>query len=291
MRTIILWILIILTFWMDGCGTSSLVTLQPEDPVGIEQDPSGASSINLLIDIPLPGFIPRQINLIEEEIASTSLPIFSPNYAVIWTGSVTNGQVLAQSRSDLAIRLEACTLPSGEQSLTARLYNPLDFGLFFPLTEATLPLTVDPGCESLQLDIEVFTLPATSRGDPELLTLRARVQNVDSGDLLAVPIMVELAADGGSLGSSSGTTNLEGTFQTTATLTSGQPFMLVTATVSYQPESGLPLTATTDPLRMERAPSCCRVCTIGKACGNSCINVNFQCHQPPGCACNASDLS
>jgi beta-lactamase superfamily II metal-dependent hydrolase len=35
------------------------------------------------------------------------------------------------------------------------------------------------------------------------------------------------------------------------------------------------------------APSCCRTCTRGKACGNSCINAANQCHQPPGCACNA----
>ena len=31
---------------------------------------------------------------------------------------------------------------------------------------------------------------------------------------------------------------------------------------------------------------CCRVCTQGKACGNTCISVNFQCRTPPGCACN-----
>jgi hypothetical protein len=35
------------------------------------------------------------------------------------------------------------------------------------------------------------------------------------------------------------------------------------------------------------APVCCKVCTTGKACGNSCINVNYNCHQPPGCACDA----
>jgi len=35
------------------------------------------------------------------------------------------------------------------------------------------------------------------------------------------------------------------------------------------------------------ARSCCRVCTTGKACGNSCINRDRQCHQPPGCACDA----
>jgi hypothetical protein len=32
---------------------------------------------------------------------------------------------------------------------------------------------------------------------------------------------------------------------------------------------------------------CCRVCTQGKACGDTCINVSFTCHVGPGCACNA----
>lgn len=34
------------------------------------------------------------------------------------------------------------------------------------------------------------------------------------------------------------------------------------------------------------AQGCCRVCRTGKACGNSCINRSYTCHQPPGCACN-----
>lgn len=34
------------------------------------------------------------------------------------------------------------------------------------------------------------------------------------------------------------------------------------------------------------AQGCCRVCRKGKACGNSCINRNYTCHQPRGCACN-----
>lgn len=33
--------------------------------------------------------------------------------------------------------------------------------------------------------------------------------------------------------------------------------------------------------------SCCRVCIRGKACGNSCISREYQCRQPPGCACDA----
>lgn len=31
---------------------------------------------------------------------------------------------------------------------------------------------------------------------------------------------------------------------------------------------------------------CCKICTVGQACGNSCISRQYQCHQPPGCACD-----
>lgn len=34
------------------------------------------------------------------------------------------------------------------------------------------------------------------------------------------------------------------------------------------------------------AQRCCKVCKKGKACGNSCINRNYTCRQPPGCACD-----
>src|SRR5882762_1670909 len=37
----------------------------------------------------------------------------------------------------------------------------------------------------------------------------------------------------------------------------------------------------------EPTRACCRVCTRGKACGNSCINRAYQCRQPAGCACDA----
>jgi hypothetical protein len=32
---------------------------------------------------------------------------------------------------------------------------------------------------------------------------------------------------------------------------------------------------------------CCKVCSRGKACGNSCISLSYVCRQPPGCACDA----
>lgn len=31
---------------------------------------------------------------------------------------------------------------------------------------------------------------------------------------------------------------------------------------------------------------CCRICTVGKACGNSCISKKYKCHKGKGCACN-----
>ena len=40
-----------------------------------------------------------------------------------------------------------------------------------------------------------------------------------------------------------------------------------------------------------RTQRCCRVCTTGKACGNSCINRNHTCRQPPGCACNGDEIT
>lgn len=36
----------------------------------------------------------------------------------------------------------------------------------------------------------------------------------------------------------------------------------------------------------EPSVSCCKVCSKGKACGNSCISRSYTCHQPPGCACD-----
>jgi hypothetical protein len=35
---------------------------------------------------------------------------------------------------------------------------------------------------------------------------------------------------------------------------------------------------------------CCKVCSRGKACGNSCINRDYQCHQGRGCACDADEV-
>lgn len=48
---------------------------------------------------------------------------------------------------------------------------------------------------------------------------------------------------------------------------------------------------TSEPQRNCREPSsCCRVCSGGKACGNSCIRRDYTCRKGRGCACNSSEL-
>jgi hypothetical protein len=32
--------------------------------------------------------------------------------------------------------------------------------------------------------------------------------------------------------------------------------------------------------------SCCKVCSQGKACGDTCIDANLTCQTSGGCACN-----
>jgi hypothetical protein len=34
------------------------------------------------------------------------------------------------------------------------------------------------------------------------------------------------------------------------------------------------------------AQACCKVCTVGKACGNTCISRDKTCHVGAGCACD-----
>jgi hypothetical protein len=36
------------------------------------------------------------------------------------------------------------------------------------------------------------------------------------------------------------------------------------------------------------AATCCKICSDGKACGDSCIEATKTCEAGPGCACNAA---
>jgi hypothetical protein len=74
-----------------------------------------------------------------------------------------------------------------------------------------------------------------------------------------------------------------------------QGIVTVVITVGGDPTSThtvRPTVAPTNTLRpaVVAAPAptrrCCKICTTGKACGNSCISRRYTCHQPPGCACD-----
>lgn len=37
---------------------------------------------------------------------------------------------------------------------------------------------------------------------------------------------------------------------------------------------------------IETSEACCKTCSKGKACGDSCIKKSNNCYKKPGCACN-----
>ncbi len=53
------------------------------------------------------------------------------------------------------------------------------------------------------------------------------------------------------------------------------------AALSTSLSSGGCAAASNDPT----APKCCKVCTTGKPCGDTCIAKNLTCHTAGGCAC------
>ncbi len=40
-----------------------------------------------------------------------------------------------------------------------------------------------------------------------------------------------------------------------------------------------------------QAQKCCKYCSSGKACGDTCISANYTCSKPPGCACDGPSPS
>ena len=67
------------------------------------------------------------------------------------------------------------------------------------------------------------------------------------------------------------------------------PAPQITVTPSRTPTRVVTPQVVATPTRVVVQPTakvCCMVCKTGKACGNSCINVNYTCRQPPGCACD-----
>jgi hypothetical protein len=81
----------------------------------------------------------------------------------------------------------------------------------------------------------------------------------------------------------------------------GEPFVDPNRGPVYMPPSGAGGSASFDPDDSElddaaeksttlsdaqTKPVCCRICTQGKACGDSCIAAELACQASPGCACD-----
>ena len=59
-------------------------------------------------------------------------------------------------------------------------------------------------------------------------------------------------------------------------------FLAAAATLALGPASFSPCLSAAD----AQARGCCKVCTKGKACGDSCIARWKACHKGKGCACD-----
>ena len=61
------------------------------------------------------------------------------------------------------------------------------------------------------------------------------------------------------------------------------------ASRSAKPSATKPTTAPPPPNVRDapdpKGPSCCKYCTNGCPCGDSCISCDKECQKPPGCAC------
>jgi hypothetical protein len=61
----------------------------------------------------------------------------------------------------------------------------------------------------------------------------------------------------------------------------------VVASFVAMPRNGTNLLIRAEPgARVTQQTQCCKICTVGKACGDSCISRDYQCHKPTGCACD-----
>ena len=53
---------------------------------------------------------------------------------------------------------------------------------------------------------------------------------------------------------------------------------------NYAKENGVPTFG--EPIKVEPGSGCCKICSSGRACGDSCISSSKSCNTRGGCACN-----
>lgn len=107
-----------------------------------------------------------------------------------------------------------------------------------------------------------------------------------------VPVSFVVTAGGGRLSTTSATTNASGV-ATAGSWTLGALAGTNVVQASAQAPNGTPLVATFTATAITSTPTtpprvCCRVCTTGKPCGDTCIAANLTCRTSGGCACAAA---
>lgn len=60
--------------------------------------------------------------------------------------------------------------------------------------------------------------------------------------------------------------------------------LIALASLAFGPSAVIPCSAAA--FAASPTSACCKVCKKGKACGDSCISQDKQCHKGPGCACD-----
>jgi len=101
---------------------------------------------------------------------------------------------------------------------------------------------------------------------------------------VALASVIALGSCGDSGPSPSGPSGSSGAGGQSATTATPRP--TATATATATPTPAATATATRTPTPEPTPRECCRVCTTGKACGDTCIAASNNCNTPTGCACN-----
>ena len=134
-----------------------------------------------------------------------------------------------------------------------------------------------------------YALPGLTRsGTAELSLLAGSGGTISGGGTVTTPLGIFDVVASGSLSGSEFRISLFGgedcRFEGTVTESSTLDGVFDGAGFSSSPVSLRRIAAYSEPEAPGR--SCCRVCTTGKACGDSCISRSKSCNKSGGCACN-----
>ena len=159
MRALILLLLVLLSLGSSACGGSDSVPIQSAPtPQPISSSSSQDSvtltspSVDPLIEKGSRWFsslIPSvETDLVgPNELGEFPLAFLSPNYWVAWSATdvETPGDLLdiASTKSEEQVTLPACSLPSGQHTIYATAYNPVDIFLLDPVAEAEVSIRVE----------------------------------------------------------------------------------------------------------------------------------------------------